>query len=127
MVARGAGHVINLGSTAGHLTYPGGSVYCASKAAERAITEGLRLDLIGTGVRVASVDPGIVETDFSRIRFRGDDARAAKVYQGLAPLKPEDIADTIVWIATRPQHVQIQTVTLTPTDQANAYVLDRKS
>jgi 3-hydroxy acid dehydrogenase/malonic semialdehyde reductase len=126
MAERKAGHVINLGSTAGHMTYGGGAVYCASKAAEKAITEGLRIDLIGQGVRVTSIDPGMVETDFSQIRFRGDQEKAAKVYQGLTALQPEDIAETIVWAATRPAHVQIQQMIVTPTDQANAYVVNRK-
>ena len=127
MVARGTGHVISLGSIAGHQTYPNGAVYCASKAAERAIMDGLRLDLIGSGVRVTSIDPGMVETEFSEVRFRGDKERAGKVYQGVNPLQPEDIADTIVWAATRPKHVQIQTVLLTPTDQASATVLNRRA
>ena len=127
MVARGTGHVLSLGSIAGHQTYPNGAVYCASKAAELAIMDGLRLDLIGTGVRVTSIDPGMVETDFSAVRFRGDKERAAKVYQGVSPLQPEDIADTILWAATRPQHIQIQTILLTPTDQASATVLNRRS
>ncbi len=105
MVERGRGHVINLGSTAGEVTYPGGAVYCASKAAERAINDGLRQDLLGTPVRVTTVDPGMVETDFSSIRFRGDQARAAKVYAGLTPLTPADVAETIVWTASRPAHV----------------------
>ncbi len=107
MVARNAGHVINLGSTAGHLTYANGAVYCATKAAEKAISEGLKIDLMGTAVRVTSVDPGMVETEFSRVRFRGDEERAAKVYEKITPLKPEDIADAIVWAASRPAHVNI--------------------
>ena len=107
MVARGAGHVINLGSTAGHMTYANGAVYCATKAAEKAISEGLKIDLMGTAVRVTSVDPGMVETEFSRVRFRGDEERAAKVYEKITPLKPEDIADAIVWAASRPAHVNI--------------------
>ena len=127
MVGRGRGHVINLGSIAGHMVYPGGHVYCATKAAERSITEGLRIDLNGTPVRVTSVDPGMVETDFSNIRFRGDAERAKKVYAGLDPLTPEDIAETIVWTAMRPSHVEIQTVVITPTAQANAYVVKRES
>ena len=127
MVERGAGHVINLGSTAGHLAYPGGHVYCGTKAAERMITDGLRLDLNGTPIRVTTIDPGLVETDFSRVRFRGDESRAAKVYAGVDALTPEDIAETIVWAATRPPHVQIQTVVLTPVAQANAFVIHRKS
>ena len=126
MVARGSGHVINLGSTAGHLAYPGGHVYCGTKAAERMITDGLRLDLNGTPIRVTSVDPGLVATDFSRVRFRGDEQRAAKVYEGVEALTPEDIAETILWAATRPAHVQIQTILLTPVAQANAFVLHRE-
>ncbi|MBE7159561.1 MAG: SDR family NAD(P)-dependent oxidoreductase, partial [Rhodospirillales bacterium] len=127
MVARRSGHVINLGSIAGHMTYPSGHVYCATKAAERSISDGLRIDLNGTPVRVTSIDPGLVETDFSNIRFRGDEERAKKVYQGLEPLTAEDIADTIVWAATRPRHIEIQTLVITPTAQANPYVLSRQS
>ncbi len=127
MVARGRGHVINLGSTAGHGAYAGGHVYCATKSAERAITDGLRIDLNGTPIRVTSIDPGMVETEFSSTRFRGDAERAAKVYQGVVPLTPEDIAETIVWTATRPAHVQIQTVLLTCIDQANSFVIHRRS
>ena len=127
MVQRGRGHVINLGSIAGHGVYPGGHVYCATKAAERSITEGLRIDLNGTPVRVTSIDPGMVETDFSNIRFRGDEEKAKKVYAGLDPLTPEDIAETIAWAAMRPSHVEIQTVVITPTAQANAYVVKRTS
>lgn len=127
MVQRGRGHVINLGSTAGHMVYPGGHVYCATKAAERSITEGLRIDLNGTPVRVTSIDPGMVETEFSNVRFRGDAEKAKKVYAGFDPLTPEDIAETIVWAATRPSHVEVQTVVITPTAQANAYVVKRES
>ena len=125
MVERGSGHVISLGSTAGHLAYPKGGVYCATKAAERFISDGLRLDLNGTRVRVSSVDPGMVKTDFSRVRFRGNEERAAKTYENVEPLTPEDIAETIVWVATRPPHMMIQSVVLTPTAQANAFVLTR--
>ncbi len=127
MVERGRGHVINLGSTAGEMTYPGGAVYCASKAAERAINDGLRQDLLGTPVRVTTVDPGMVETDFSSIRFRGDEARAAKVYAGLTPLTPADVAETIVWTASRPAHVNIARVLLTSIDQANSLLINRRS
>jgi NADP-dependent 3-hydroxy acid dehydrogenase YdfG len=127
MVARNSGHVINLGSIAGHAAYPNGGVYCASKAAERFISDGLRIDLNGTAVRVTSVDPGMVETEFSLIRFRGDAERAAKTYANIDPLTAEDIAETIVWAATRPAHVTIQTVLITPTAQASAYVVTRKS
>jgi NADP-dependent 3-hydroxy acid dehydrogenase YdfG len=127
MVERGRGHVINLGSTAGELTYPNGAVYCASKAAERAINDGLRQDVLGTPVRVTSVDPGMVETDFSRIRFHGDEERAAKVYQGLTPLTAEDVADAIVWAATRPAHVNIARIGMTSIDQANSLLFNRDS
>jgi len=127
MVERNRGHVINLGSIAGHMAYANGGVYCATKAAERFISDGLRIDVNGTAVRVTSVDPGMVETDFSRIRFRGDAERAAKTYQNVDPLQAEDVADAIVWAATRPAHVSIQSVVLTPTAQANPFVLTRKS
>ena len=127
MVERGRGHVINLGSIAGHTAYPGGAVYCATKAAERIFTDGLRIDLNGTPIRVTSIDPGMVQTDFSKVRFHGDTDRAAKTYQNVDPLQPEDIADAIVWAATRPAHVSIQTVVLTPVAQANPFVLTRKS
>ena len=127
MVARGRGHVINLGSIAGHMVYPNGHVYCATKAAERSISDGLRLDLSGTPIRVTSIDPGLVETEFSNIRFLGDADRAKKVYAGLDPLTADDIAETILWAATRPPHVEIQTLLITPTAQANAYVVSRNS
>ncbi|MEO6802375.1 MAG: SDR family NAD(P)-dependent oxidoreductase [Granulicella sp.] len=125
MVARGRGHVINLGSTAGHMTYGNGVVYCATKAAEKAISEGLKIDLMGTPVRVTSIDPGMVETDFSRVRFSGDAERAAKVYQSITPLQPEDIAETIVWAASRPAHVNIHTIVMTSIDQANSNLFNR--
>jgi len=127
MVERNHGHVINLGSIAGHMAYANGGVYCATKAAERFISDGLRIDVNGTAVRVTSIDPGMVETDFSRVRFRGDAERAAKTYQNVDPLQAEDIADAIVWAATRPAHVSIQSVVLTPTAQANPFVLTRRS
>jgi len=127
MVERNQGHVINLGSIAGHLAYANGGVYCATKAAERFISDGLRIDVNGTAVRVTSIDPGMVETDFSKVRFRGDEGRAAKTYQNVDPLQAEDIADAIVWAATRPAHVSIQSVVLTPTAQANPFVLTRRS
>ena len=127
MVARGKGHVISLGSTAGEITYPNGAVYCASKAGERAINDGLRQDLLGTPVRVTTVDPGMVETDFSLVRFHGDSGRAAKVYQGLTPLTPDDVADAIVWSATRPAHVNIARISMTTIDQANSLLFNRKS
>jgi NADP-dependent 3-hydroxy acid dehydrogenase YdfG len=125
MVERGAGHVINLGSTAGDIAYPGGAVYCGTKAAERTINDGMRQDLLGTPVRVTTVDPGMVETDFSKIRFHGDEGRAAKVYQGLTPLSAGDIAETILWAAQRPAHVNIARVVLTPVGQANSFLVHR--
>jgi 3-hydroxy acid dehydrogenase / malonic semialdehyde reductase len=127
MVARGRGHVISLGSTAAYITYANGAVYCATKAAERSISEGLKIDLMGTPVRVTSVDPGMVQTNFSKIRFRGDEEQAAKVYQNITPLQPEDVADAIVWAATRPAHVNIHTVVMTTIDQANSVVFNRRS
>ncbi len=126
MVKRGKGHVINLGSTASEITYPNGAVYCATKAAELSISDGLREDVLGTPVRVTSVDPGMVETDFSLVRFHGDAERAAKVYQGLIPLTPTDVADAIVWSATRPAHVNIARMVMTSIDQANSLLFNRK-
>ncbi|MEI9977970.1 MAG: SDR family NAD(P)-dependent oxidoreductase [Edaphobacter sp.] len=125
MVERGRGHVINLGSTAAYITYANGAVYCATKAAERSISEGLKIDLMGTAVRVTSVDPGMVETNFSKVRFRGDEDRAAKVYQNITPLQPEDVAEAIVWAASRPAHVNIHTVVMTTIDQANSVTFHR--
>jgi 3-hydroxy acid dehydrogenase/malonic semialdehyde reductase len=125
MVERNAGHVVNLGSTAAYIPYAGGSVYCASKAAEKMLSEGMRIDLMGTNVRVTSVDPGMVETRFSEIRFGGDKERAAKVYANITPLTPDDVADVIAWAVTRPLHVNINTVLLTPIGQANAVTIHR--
>ena len=127
MVKRGRGHVINMGSTAGYITYANGAVYCGTKAAEKAISEGLKIDLMGTPVRVTSVDPGMVETEFSEVRFRGDKARAAKVYENITPLKAEDVADAIVWAASRPAHINIHNILMTSIDQANSTVLHRHS
>lgn len=127
MVERGRGHVVNIGSTAGHWTYANGVVYCATKSAERAINEGMKIDLTGTPVRVTTVDPGLVETNFSQVRFNGDEEKAAKVYAGMTPLEPEDVADAIVWAVTRPLHVNVQTVLLMPTDQGNATTVHRRT
>jgi serine 3-dehydrogenase len=126
MVARGRGHVINIGSIAGHQTYPNGNVYCGTKAAVRAISEGLKQDLLGTPVRVSSVDPGLVETEFSQVRFHGDTERAGKVYQGLMPLTPEDVADVVLFCATRPAHVNLSEVLLLPTDQSGPTLVHRR-
>ena len=127
MVARGRGHVVNLGSTAGHEAYPGGNVYCGTKHAVDAITKGLRMDLVDTPVRVSTVDPGMVETEFSVVRFHGDSDRAKKVYQGIDPLTAVDVADAILYCATRPPHVQINEIILTPTNQASSLVVHRKA
>jgi 3-hydroxy acid dehydrogenase/malonic semialdehyde reductase len=125
MVERGRGHVINLGSVAGHEVYPGGAVYCATKHAVKAITQGLRMDVLGTGIRVSTVDPGMVETEFSVVRFHGDEERAKNVYRNMTALTADDIAETIVWVATRPHHVCIDEVIIKPTDQASATMVHR--
>jgi 3-hydroxy acid dehydrogenase / malonic semialdehyde reductase len=127
MVSRDRGHVVNLGSIAGHQTYPGGNVYCATKAAVRAISEGLKQDLLGTRVRVTSVDPGMVETEFSEVRFHGDTERAKKVYQGVKPLTADDVADVIFFCVTRSPHVNINEVVLMPVDQASATLVNRRT
>jgi 3-hydroxy acid dehydrogenase/malonic semialdehyde reductase len=126
MVERARGHVINVGSIAGHEVYPGGNVYCATKFAVRALSKGLRLDLNGTPIRVSEVAPGMVETEFSLVRFHGDSERAGQVYKGLTPLGPEDIAEAIVWCATRPPHVNISEVVVMPTAQASTSLVHRK-
>jgi len=126
MVKRGSGHVIGLGSVAGHMTYVNGAVYCATKAAEKSISEGLKLDLMGTPVRVTSVDAGMVESEFSVVRFRGDEQRAEKVYQNITPLQPEDVADAIVWAATRPAHVNVHNILVTTIDQGNSVTFHRR-
>jgi len=126
MVERGRGHVVNLGSTAQDLAYPGGSVYCGTKAAVKLINDGLRQDLMGTPIRVSDVGAGMVETEFSEVRFRGDTKRAAKVYQNITPLQPEDVADAIVWAVTRPAHVNVAHVLLTTIDQANSIMFNRR-
>ncbi len=127
MLARGRGHVVDLGSTAQEIAYPGGNVYCGTKAAVKLINDGLRIDLLGTPVRVTSIDPGMVETEFSEVRFRGDKERAGKVYQNITPLKAEDVADAIVWATTRPAHVNVAHLLMTTVDQANSLLFNRKS
>ena len=125
MVARKSGHIINIGSTAGKEVYPKGNVYCASKHAVDAINQGMRIDLNGTGVRVGAVNPGLVETEFSNVRFKGDDDRAENVYKGFQPLKPEDIADIIHFVVTRPYHVNIADLIVMPTAQASSTIVDK--
>lgn len=117
MIQRGRGHIVNLGSVAGRWSYPGGAVYCASKFAVRAITEGLRMDLMGTPIRVTNIEPGMVETEFSEVRL-GDKDKAAKIYKNMKPLVADDIAETILWTLQRPPHVNIQELVIFPTDQA---------
>lgn len=126
MVQQQRGHVINIGSVAGHQVYPGGNVYCATKAAVRSLTEALKIDLLGTPVRISSVDPGMVETEFSEVRFRGDAERAKHVYQDTVPLTAQDIADVVLFCATRPPHVNISEVLVMPTDQATPSMVHRR-
>jgi 3-hydroxy acid dehydrogenase/malonic semialdehyde reductase len=118
MVARNRGHIVNVGSVAGNWPYPGGNVYGATKAFVRQFSLNLRSDLLGTGVRVTNVEPGMVETEFSVVRFHGDDARASKVYEGMVPLSADDIADTVAWCVTRPPHVNVNTIEVMPVQQA---------
>jgi serine 3-dehydrogenase len=125
MVKRGRGHVINIGSIAGHESYPGGNVYCATKAAVRGLTAGLRMDYLDTPIRISTVDPGMVETEFSLVRFHGDRERAAKVYEGIKPLCGDDVAEVIAFIATRPEHVNVAEVLLLPEAQASATMFRR--
>lgn len=127
MVERGHGHVINIGSVAGDAAYAGGNVYCATKAAVKTITDGLRIDLADTPVRVTNVKPGLVETNFSRIRFHGDDERADNVYRGIKPLTGNDIADVCLYAAQAPAHVQIAEVLVLATHQANGSIIYRES
>lgn len=120
MAARGRGTVVHIGSIAGREVYPGGNVYCATKHAVRALTEGLRLDLLGTGVRVIGIEPGMVDTEFSEVRFHGDSVRANKVYEGLTPLTGADVAEVVLFAATRPGRVSVADVLILPTDQGSA-------
>ena len=126
MVEAGRGTVVHIGSIAGRAVYPGGNVYCATKYAVRALTDSLRLDLNGTGVRVCSVDPGLVETEFSLVRFRGDGDRANAVYRGMTPLTGDDVAEAILFAASRPDHVDVAEILLLPTDQASTTVVHRR-
>lgn len=126
MVARQSGHIINIGSIAGHEVYPKGAVYCATKQAVDALSRGLRMDLHGMNIRVSAVDPGAVETHFSEVRFKGDSTRAAAVYAGMTPLSADDVADAILYCATRPLHVNVSDVILMPTAQASATMVYRR-
>jgi 3-hydroxy acid dehydrogenase/malonic semialdehyde reductase len=126
LIARGEGHVVNIGSIAGRDVYPKGHVYNATKFAVRALTEAMRIDTLGTGVRVTSIDPGMAETEFSVVRFKGDEERAGSVYKGMRALSAEDIAEAILWSLDRPAHVNVQEILLMPTDQASARDVHRK-
>ena len=121
------GIIINIGSVAGRTAYEGGAAYCAAKAGELQITRALRLELCGTGLRVATIDPGMAETEFSLVRFKGDEKRAAQVYEGVQPLKAEDVAEAIVWVAERPPHVCIDEMVIKCTDQAAVYKVHRRT
>lgn len=127
MVKRDSGHVINIGSVAGDAAYAGGNVYCGTKAAVKTITDGLRIDLAHTSVRVTNVKPGLVETHFSNVRFHGNDARAEKVYEGVKPLTGDDIAEVVFYAASAPAHVQIAEVLVLATHQASGSVLHRNT
>ncbi|MCD6338873.1 MAG: SDR family NAD(P)-dependent oxidoreductase [Verrucomicrobia bacterium] len=127
MLPHGRGTIINIGSVAGRTAYEGGAAYCAAKAGELQITRALRLELCGSGVRVCAIDPGMAETEFSLVRFKGDAERAAKVYEGLEPLRAEDVAEAIVWTASRPPHVCVDEMVIKCTDQAEVYKVHRRS
>lgn len=126
MVNRNSGHIINIGSLAGHEVYPAGNVYCGTKSFVRAVSKGMIIDLNGTNIRVTNIDPGLVETEFSEVRFHGDKQRAKQVYQGYQPLTGEDIADIALFAVTRPPHVMIQEIFVTPTAQATATIVSKK-
>ncbi len=127
MIQQKSGHIINLSSIAGIEVYPSGSVYCATKHAVNAITKGLRIDLVKYGIKVSSVSPGMAETEFSIIRYHGDEEKAKAVYAGLTPLNAEDIADTVEFIVTRPAHVSINDIQINPSQQANTYIAHRNA
>ena len=126
MVERGRGHVINMGSIAGDYAYPGGSVYCACKAAVKALSDGLRIDLVDTPIRVTNIKPGLVETNFSVVRFRGNREAADNVYKGIRPLTGDDIAEVVYFAAAVPEHIQIAEVLVMPANQATGTIVSRK-
>lgn len=127
MVERNSGHVINIGSISGHQVYPKGAVYCATKHAVNALTQGLRMDLFNTKVRVSEVDPGMVETNFSAVRFKGDTQRVAAVYEGVEALTPDDVADAVLCCATRPPHINISEMIVMPTTQVSVSMTSKKT
>jgi NADP-dependent 3-hydroxy acid dehydrogenase YdfG len=126
MFENGGGHIINIGSIAGHEAYPKGAVYCATKHAVDAITRSLRMDTIDKNIKVSTIDPGLVETNFSNIRFSGDTEKAKNVYKGIEPLTGDDIADSVIYCATRPPHVNVSEITLLAAKQASAMVVHRE-
>ncbi len=126
MIAQKSGHIINISSIAGIEVYPNGSVYCASKHAVNAITKGLRIDLVKYGIKVGSISPGMAETEFSIVRYHGDEEKAKAVYTGLTPLNAEDIADAVEFMITRPAHVSINDIQINPAQQANTYIAHRE-
>lgn len=127
MIKRESGHIINIGSTAGKEVYPNGNVYCATKFAVDALNKGMRMDLNPYGIRVGAIHPGMVETEFSEVRFKGDKEKAANTYKGLKPLSPEDVADVIHFVVSRPYHVNIADLIVMPTAQASATIVKRVS
>lgn len=126
MVEKNEGHIVNIGSVAGHLVYPEGNVYNATKYAVKALNEAINLDLAGTDIRCCSIDPGAAETEFSEVRFHGDKEKAKKVYEGYQPLRAEDVADAVYYVVTRPPHVNITQMVVYPTAQRSVYVWDKK-
>ena len=127
MTARNRGHVINMGSVAGHEVYPNGNVYCATKFAVHALSKGIRYDLLDKKIRVTTIAPGLVETEFSEVRFSGDKERAKQVYKGIKPLVAKDISDLVLFAATRPEHVNINEIEVTPTAQASSTQVFREN
>ena len=125
MVERGRGHIINIGSIAGDAAYPGGSVYCATKAAVKALSDGLRIDLVDTPLRVTNIKPGLVETNFSVVRFRGDKQKADNVYRGIKPLNGDDIAEVVYFAASAPEHMQVAEILVMPTNQATGTIVSK--
>lgn len=127
MVGRGSGHIINIGSIAGREVYPNGNIYCATKAAVDSITKAMRIDLLPYGIKVSQIAPGAAETEFSTVRFSGDETRAKAVYEGFEPLRPEDIAEAVYYVASQPPHVNINDLLIMPAAQATAAIINRKS
>ena len=125
MIERGRGHIINIGSIAGDAAYPGGSVYCATKAAVKALSDGLRIDLVDTPLRVTNIKPGLVETNFSVVRFRGDKQKADNVYRGIKPLNGDDIAEVVYFAASAPEHMQVAEILVMPTYQATGTIVSK--